>query len=938
MLNCKNMMCTCLFLVFVSFTTAAPSRHVRQQTIDSVQTIPVSDVFTIDSDVVDVTVNDVLTRVSDVDVTFATVREEETKPDTTEMKTTVGERTTPEQDTTTTKNPDLTAITDVTADVTLVTIGETTKGSTTRESTTEESYTDVTDITHTDITYTIDESTKSTTRDTTNPTKPTEPKSSTTTSTGTGTSTTSSTTTSSATTTTSSGTTTSGTTSTETETTTTTPEPTTTETSTKYTTTKYTTSKHTTTKTPPPPPPRSSTSTTGTTTTTSTTSSTTSSTSTSTTSTSSTTTTTISSSTISTSTATKTTYTTTKTKPVKPTKTTLTTTSTSTTTRCLSLPGNCRRRYHFLALSKEDREHYIEVYTKVSQGKDECAHLKPAYDALITKHRVLNAQGIHGIDQFLAWHRWYLLQLENILQDCDPCITVPYWAWDQEVRPWASKLWRPSNDWFGGSGSPVGNGPFKQPDWKVTPDGAAIEGDPWLHRNIARVGWPTPAQVVGMLGMPPTPRANFTRWWRTMDNYHGTVHVRIGGTMRRLSTAANAPEFWLHHANVDRLWDKWQQKGPQHKIAASNFNAPLAGSAFTHADLHALESHAGGICVKYMGVSQRRNRHSRVRLSTKITVTEEEFGFLDIMESLDYSFYEPNGPFWKIRSVSALDPYALATFQTDHSTNKTLVEERANEIIQRFPHMVSQPTFELTPLPQLHPLSDSDKTIGAERGVALMLGVSYTDLEYALRSFDAVIHDDLLLEMEDFQRTSCIYQGLFYADGESIPSEECGEEACECSGGVVKCREADKCCCPSKTIDCVACQNSVSPEEACRRDSMSVTNRDICTVPEAATTLKSSVQDSTAANDNGVDQQTTVAREGVVDLETTAANDSDGDGGSGGDKNAIVSTAAPIESGPGSGSGGIRLDAPFQCRCRRARRRTQTTVDVRTGDNNRRNN
>lgn len=66
-------MCTCLFLVFVSFTTAAPSRHVRQQTIDSVQTIPVSDVFTIDSDVVDVTVND-------VDVTFATVREEETKP------------------------------------------------------------------------------------------------------------------------------------------------------------------------------------------------------------------------------------------------------------------------------------------------------------------------------------------------------------------------------------------------------------------------------------------------------------------------------------------------------------------------------------------------------------------------------------------------------------------------------------------------------------------------------------------------------------------------------------------------------------------------------------------------------------------------------------------------------------------------------------------
>lgn len=58
---------------------------------------------------------------------------------------------------------------------------------------------------------------------------------------------------------------------------------------------------------------------------------------------------------------------------------------------------------------------------------------------------------------------------------------------------------------------------------------------------------------------------------------------------------------------------------------------------------------------------------------------------------------------------------------------------------------------------------------------------------------------------------------------------------------------------------------------------MSVTNRDICTVPEAATTLKSSVQDSTAANDNGVDQQTTVAREGVVEQETTAANENEHD-------------------------------------------------------------
>ena len=38
---------------------------------------------------------------------------------------------------------------------------------------------------------------------------------------------------------------------------------------------------------------------------------------------------------------------------------------------------------------------------------------------------------------------------------------------------------------------------------------------------------------------------------------HNVVHVNIGGAMGDPATAALDPIFWLHHANIDRLWEVW---------------------------------------------------------------------------------------------------------------------------------------------------------------------------------------------------------------------------------------------------------------------------------------------------------------------------------------------------------------------------------------------
>jgi tyrosinase len=49
---------------------------------------------------------------------------------------------------------------------------------------------------------------------------------------------------------------------------------------------------------------------------------------------------------------------------------------------------------------------------------------------------------------------------------------------------------------------------------------------------------------------------------------HNRIHVRTGGNpgefMGDPNTAALDPIFWLHHANIDRLWEVWRRRDPVH--------------------------------------------------------------------------------------------------------------------------------------------------------------------------------------------------------------------------------------------------------------------------------------------------------------------------------------------------------------------------------------
>ncbi len=173
----------------------------------------------------------------------------------------------------------------------------------------------------------------------------------------------------------------------------------------------------------------------------------------------------------------------------------------------------------------------------------------------------------HGSSLFFPWHRILLRQFELDLQKAanDPAITLPYWDWSQ------SNAGTPfTADFLGGDGDRaqggrVTSGPFAYATGKfriVIADNA--QDDPGLRREFGEDSaayLPTPAQVSSGLGRIPYWGGSscFERVLET--SLHNPVHNWVGGNMAE-ATSPNDPVFFLHHAYIDLLWDRWKGQHP----------------------------------------------------------------------------------------------------------------------------------------------------------------------------------------------------------------------------------------------------------------------------------------------------------------------------------------------------------------------------------------
>jgi hypothetical protein len=154
----------------------------------------------------------------------------------------------------------------------------------------------------------------------------------------------------------------------------------------------------------------------------------------------------------------------------------------------------------------------------------------------------LGCRQAHGTREFLDWHRGYVYYFERILrhESGDETLNLPYWGWDardQRKLPAEFRDKRNHPDLFidDGDRSAAMNSGAEMPR-DIDPANAL------LVRNF----WPT-AIAPGFsrrLENPPH------------DGVHGLVGGR-GGLMGSTTTAARDPIFWVHHCNIDRLWDIW---------------------------------------------------------------------------------------------------------------------------------------------------------------------------------------------------------------------------------------------------------------------------------------------------------------------------------------------------------------------------------------------
>ncbi len=146
---------------------------------------------------------------------------------------------------------------------------------------------------------------------------------------------------------------------------------------------------------------------------------------------------------------------------------------------------------------------------------------------------------------FLPWHRLMLYEFEGVIREVlhDEDFTLPYWNPvtgnpDDLILPAVFRL----------PGTPLFNGTR----WFWVNGGERIDTlyRDWISLDALNEKFYIDAPN-GSLGFNP----------RLDQNPHFFTHFALGGDMAEFSTVGGDPVFYLHHANIDRLWESWNRLG-----------------------------------------------------------------------------------------------------------------------------------------------------------------------------------------------------------------------------------------------------------------------------------------------------------------------------------------------------------------------------------------
>jgi len=266
--------------------------------------------------------------------------------------------------------------------------------------------------------------------------------------------------------------------------------------------------------------------------------------------------------------------------------------------------GGVRERWAWTDHTCEEQDAFLEAVWGMKQSG--------VYDQFVNVHTQMN-RAAHGNAEFLPWHRWFIYQFEQALQEesGNPCMTLPFWDWED-----TSVFDEDTFDWFDGF-EPENP---RRCRWTL-PNGQCLQrqrnrnvqlwrtgrtmgimtnfrqyGDDFLERNPNRNNGFRAAFVSSTLFLQIK-----TFVWESFENHwnecshqsmdrsrffllfcnptqeggpHTAPHTQIGGPMAGPLSASD-PLFFVHHANVDRIWSLWQDFHDHDEVDKEDFRAPI---------------------------------------------------------------------------------------------------------------------------------------------------------------------------------------------------------------------------------------------------------------------------------------------------------------------------------------------------------------------------
>lgn len=257
------------------------------------------------------------------------------------------------------------------------------------------------------------------------------------------------------------------------------------------------------------------------------------------------------------------------------------------------MDGQLHERRDIWSLSREAEWHpiigwYARAIAELTSIQDESDPRSWSYLANIHGSFVERSQWPSGVQDwnscqhgswfFLPWHRIYLHHFETIVRQTIEGLGGP--------SDWALPFWNYNPQDPQTLALPPA---FRTPD--LPPDLASqVSGDnplfvsqrqPTINADagldplgVEVTGWTswfaTDSTVVPSFGGPRTGWTHMGPAFGQLEREpHGHPHMRVGGVsppgfMTLFETAGRDPIFWLHHANIDRLWEVWHNE-PGHE-------------------------------------------------------------------------------------------------------------------------------------------------------------------------------------------------------------------------------------------------------------------------------------------------------------------------------------------------------------------------------------